>query len=331
MKFKYLKVATFNTQGLRSCKIKRKKITEDAERYDIQVMGITETHIKESTVEHFKSKQKRYTIYHNGIEEESQFTGVGIVIEEDIPATFTRVNDRICYAELKLGGYTAIFIVAYAPTLKVSEENPGRRDKFYECLSEVTTKANRSRHLMICCGDFNAKTGTGYEEYPRNIGKFGKGMVNSNGRFLLEYAKEFDMILTNTTFDHKMCHRTTWISPERTANHNHFDGTERRNPYRNQIDYILVKNSFRRLVQDCRSYGGFETSSDHKPVILKMKLDWWKLTKKITSTAPKINFENVHNEEMRNEYSQQVASEINKEKVNEEEDINLKWEKMVEI
>ena len=66
-------------------------------------------------------------------------------------------------------------------------------------------------------------------------------MLNSSGEHLLEYAKKYDLVLTNTTFNHKICHRTTWTAPQRNADHHHYDGTIRRNPYRNQIDYILTK------------------------------------------------------------------------------------------
>ena len=52
-------------------------------------------------------------------------------------------------------------------------------------------------------GDFNAKTGSGYKDFPYNMGRFGKGHLNSNGLHLLEYAKENQLYLTNTTFQHK--------------------------------------------------------------------------------------------------------------------------------
>ena len=64
--------------------------------------------------------------------------------------------------------------------------------------------------MMITIGDFNAKAGTGKNEYPENIRKYGKVRVNTNGRCLLEYPKEHGMILTNTMLNHKMSHRTTW-------------------------------------------------------------------------------------------------------------------------
>ncbi len=89
------------------------------------------------------------------------------------------------------------------------------------------------RNKLILGGGFNVKTGSAYTQYPTNMGRFGKGKLNSNGDHLLELASRNDLILTNTIFNHKMTHRTTWVVPERK-------NTNRRNPIRNQIDYILV-------------------------------------------------------------------------------------------
>ena len=79
--------------------------------------------------------------------------------------------------------------------------------------------------MITIGGDFNAKTRTGKNEYPENISKYGKGRLNTNGRCFLECAKEHDMILTNTIFNHKMCHGTTWTAADRIADHNHHDGS----------------------------------------------------------------------------------------------------------
>ena len=133
---------------------------------------------------------------------------------------------------------------------------------------------------MITIGDFNAKTGAGKTEYSENIGKYGKIRLNTNVRCLLEYAKKHDVIRANTMFNHKMCHRTTWTAPERIIDHNQHGGNPRRNLCRNQIDYVLIKNTFRQLVPNSPLNGSFETNSDHKAVTMSMKLDWWKIAKK---------------------------------------------------
>ena len=65
-------------------------------------MGLTETSIKASTIEQARGKKKNYSVYCNGLEETNEYTGIGILIEEEIPATFTKVNDRICYVEIQL-------------------------------------------------------------------------------------------------------------------------------------------------------------------------------------------------------------------------------------
>ncbi len=44
-----------------------------------------------------------------------------------------------------------------------------------------------------------------------------------------------------------MADRTTWVAPERK-------NTNRRNPIRNPIDYILVQKEHRVFVNDARSY-----------------------------------------------------------------------------
>ena len=94
------------------------------------------------------------------------------------------------------------------------------------------------------------------------MGKFGKGHLNSNGEWLLDYTKENDLVLTNTLFQDKLAHRTTWTCAERINPHNFADGTIRRNPYRNQIDYVMTKLIHKQLIADSRSYSGISTSTD---------------------------------------------------------------------
>ena len=113
--------------------------------------------------------------------------------------------------------------------------------------------------------------------FSESMGKFGKGIRNSNGEHLLEYAMQNDLVLTNTFFPHKIAHRTTWTSHERIEDHLSSDGTPRRNPYRNQIDYIICKSMHKILLQESRSYGGTGTKTDPKLVKATFKLDWWRM------------------------------------------------------
>ena len=49
---------TFNTQGLRTDDLKKVWIARDAEKYNIQVTGLNETHIKENAIEQARGNKK---------------------------------------------------------------------------------------------------------------------------------------------------------------------------------------------------------------------------------------------------------------------------------
>ena len=144
------------------------------------------------------------------------------------------------------------------------------REGVVEISEAIETVANRD--FLIITGDFNAKVGSGRKDFPNNMGYYGKGEINSSGKYLLEMCKKYDLIITNTLFKHKMSQRTTWTAPYKEfVTHN---GETRKNPIRNQIDFIIVKNNKRRYVMDSRSYGGIQTDTDHKLVKTKIRYNW---------------------------------------------------------
>ena len=60
---------------------------------------------------------------------------------------------------------------------------------------------------------------------------------------------------------------------------------------------VLIKNTFRRLVHNLLSYGGFETNSDYKAVMINTKLAWQQMPKKSVEKSVTINIKNISNEE----------------------------------
>ena len=251
----YLNVGTLNVQGCRDV-YKQQAIYSDTLKHNINILALTR-HIVEEYCEIVtvddEEKHKKYCVYHGGITVENTFCGVGFVIEEELQTKFSRISDRIIQASLQLKDrsktstnkvkyHQVNIIAAYAPTLIKSQEDPTVRDNFYNELENATHAHKSNKHLLLVLGDFNAKTGSGHHSFPNNIGKYGKGQINSNGESLLEYAKENNLILTNTLFPHKLAHRTTWTCAERIQPHNSSsDGKPRRNPYINQIDYIIKR------------------------------------------------------------------------------------------
>ena len=138
-------------------------------------------------------------------------------------------------------------------------QNPSIREEFCGQLNCYTSENKNKNHLLLVIGDLNAKAGNAYPRFSESTGKFGKGISNSNGEHLLAYARQNDLVLTNTIFSQKMGHRTSCTSHERVEYHLSSDGTSKRNSYRNQVDYIICKNIHEILQQKSRSYGGTGT------------------------------------------------------------------------
>lgn len=69
---------------------------------------------------------------------------------------------------------------------------------------------------------------------------------------------EFQLCVTNTIFNHKLEHKTTWTSP---------DGVTK-----NLIDYIMVNRARRSSILDTRVFRGCRVPSDHKLVVAKIRI-----------------------------------------------------------
>ena len=261
-----------------------------------------QTKVEEVITNRKDNKITTYKFFHCGTNIRH---GVGLLIREDFKPIFNYVSDKICRAKFSLGGRHFNVTSVYAPTLAVSESHPNIRDDFYSILEKTICDVPK-HNICIVLGDFNAKTGTGHSIFPENVGIFGKGILNSNGTYLLEVLSRQNMVITNTLFDHKMAHRTTWIAPFRkfTAH----DGQPRKNPVRNQIDYIITRTNYRNLIQDSRSYAGMKTNTDHKLVKMTIKLKYHKLPKTNSQNkgSPKLNIKNIYDPVKQHHYRENL-------------------------
>ena len=269
-------------------------LANDFEMYKMSALCIQETHLSgHGVTEIASSSGKKYMLYNSGHEKQS-INGVGIIVEMNKNVDFEPISDRICQITTKINNNKKLTIIsAQAPTLEKSEKNPELRDNFYNDLNSVVAKV-KPRNMLIIAGDYNAKTGSARNEniYNKQLGKYGKGDVNSNGYQLLEFAKTNDLKLVNTFFKHKQAHRTTWEAPERVngcmdRKHNE----PRRNPFRNQVDYICVRTNDNLKISDARSYGGMNTKSDHKLVMAVAEFKW--PFSKTTKKEVAINYEKL--------------------------------------
>ena len=312
---KYINCATLNVRGIKTDE-ERQALAADALNYDVHILAITETHLTEDTYENISIKDDNGSTHNYLLYATNK---AGLLIRKDLNPTIKKITDRICTAKIQLKEHSLHFISAYAHTLDKSEKEPNIREEFYEAL-EATIEKTAKRDLLVIAGDFNAKTGSGHEQYPLNMGKFGKGIMNSSGKRLLETCKAQNLLLTNTLFQHKKAHRTTWEAPFR--NFTTRSGEERRNPVRNQIDYIVTRTEHRKFVMNARSYGGIWTDTDHKMVKTSFKVEWYKIKNK-KSKEKKIDLSNFYCEDKKAQYQDEVKN--NMQKIEEKDTVQEKW------
>ena len=199
-----LNFGVFNVRGTHE-EWEQKILGKDAIKYKLGNAAITETHIKGESNTYTLGDYILYTVNEK---ESSNTHGTGIIVKKELKPKFQRQSGRTCTAEIELKHCKLIFISVYAHTSEKAEKYPELRDEFYELLEGTIDKISK-RDEIILAGDFNAKTGSGYKDFKDNMGKFGKGQLNNSGQRLLEMCKKMDLLITNTTFNHKMCHRTT--------------------------------------------------------------------------------------------------------------------------
>ena len=110
--------------------------------------------------------------------------------------------------------------------------------------------------------------------------------------------------ITNTFFKHKPIH-LTWQSPAIYVNiTNYKTNTPRKNLLRNQIDYILVRNSTNTKVFDSKATISTTSNSDHKLVIAKIMIEW-----KYQSYSKSCNkCFNMKNQNIRNSHQNEIES-----------------------
>ena len=143
-------------------------------------------------------------------------------------------------------------IQVYAPTSNAEEAEVERFYEDLENLPELTPK----KDVLFIIGDWNAKVGS--QERPGVTGKFGLGVQNEAGQRLIEFCQENTLVRANTLFQQHKRRLYTWTLP---------DGQQR-----NQNDYILCSQRWRRSIQSAKIRPGADCVSDHELLTAKFRL-----------------------------------------------------------
>ncbi|XP_072033056.1 uncharacterized protein [Amphiura filiformis] len=265
-----------------------------AKKYRIEVLAIQEHRIvhSDNSELQFEDLPEGFQLitasaYRNKIG--ASIGGVGILLSSSAKRAMLSVRfitSRIL--QVTLGGNPKTTIITtYSPTNVSDEEDV---EEHYKQLN-AATKSVPAHNVLIIAGDFNARIGLDDAKFAYHQN------TNRNGDFLLEFAQENNLIITNTTFQKKKSKLWTCVLPS---------------GFRAQLDYVLIRKKWKNCVINTQAYNSFaSTGSDHMIVTANIRLslrannkspskrvkyDWAKL-----ATDPEL--QNRYTLEIKNRYS----------------------------
>ncbi|XP_057310033.1 uncharacterized protein LOC130648030 [Hydractinia symbiolongicarpus] len=204
-----------------------------------------------------------------------------------------------------------------APEIKSSTKEV---DQLYHQISNIINKYKNKSLITLIAGDFNSRVGKAKEEC---TGIYGKGKRNDNGQLLIDFCNISKLFLANTAFNHPAKHITTWANQRQNAN------KDKVITIYSQIDFIIVLQKQKHILQDARSFSGTMTSSDHRLVLSKIKVkpfQVFKKTRTVKDNIKKVDIAHLtNNENMRKAYQQNLETSLQS-NVSENISIKEKWD-----
>ena len=330
-------LGSFNVRGL-SSDLKKELLSRDLERLKIDVCCLQETKIRNG--EDINIRNDRLICFTS----DCQYYGNGFLISskwrENIFKCW-RVSDRICVLQLKLkpDEYTSelngmkllinkkkcyksevndlqmkitrhakqimTIINVYAQTTQRIKKDSTELDDMYVELAELVNEFNSQSAIMFIAGDFNAKVGKKSNIPTPCLGRYSRGRRNASGESLIEFCNINDLFVSNSAFQHRASHITTWES-KITINNRII------NVY-NQIDYIICRNKQKHTLIDSRSYSNTLVNSDHRIVVTRMGVDTYKIflnKKKYNKNSSYDSHQLIINEKVRSSYQNQMRQNL---------------------
>lgn len=240
-------IGTWNVQGFKQ---KINEVIHEINRLNIDIAVITETKRKGQGSENIGE----YDYFYSGVPKEKRAQqGVGILIRKKLRrliTTWEAISERLIKMNLTIRGKKITIIGVYAVN---DDALVNIKDGFFEKLHSEIANIGRSREIIIL-GDLNSRTGK--KQHNKVIGQYGEETINDNGNRLIALCEQNDMKITNGFFQHRDIHKYTW--------------TQNTRGLKSIIDYTIIRQKTKLIVQDVRVYRGATCGSDHH--LLKTKL-----------------------------------------------------------
>ena len=290
MKKRTTRISTWN---LRSIKGKELELLGEIKKYNINILGITETKKKGQGHEDLGLGHK---LIHSGVEfKDRAQAGVGLILtnEHFANSDYRCINERLLDVNIEFENKNIKIIVAYGPN---EDEITEKREEFYHKLQQVID-STRSDQEIIILGDLNARVGNKYDIFSGIIGKEGESVESPNGELLLDLCTQNNLKITNTFFKHKDIHKYTRVCEQRNE--------------RSIIDYIIVSSRFFYYTNNVRVKRGPEIGSDHYLVLGEFNLNIKPKRKIVKETKrKKIRIEKLKEENTKREYHNKIKKKL---------------------
>ena len=301
------------TWNVRSLSGKEVELVEEIKKYNIDILGITETKKKGKGVENLNG----YKLVYSGVDlKERARAGVAVLIRDNIynDSDINYINERLLEINMDLKDKSVKLIVAYGPN---EDAAVNEIDTFYNELQLAIDKTKANQEIIIT-GDLNARVGNKTEVFCGVIGKEGETTESPNGERLIDLCIRNNMKIANTFFKHKDVHKLTRVVEERNE--------------RSIIDYIIVSNSLFYSTHDVRVKRGAEIYSDHFLVIAKMSiLPKAKDSKENTVKRTKLRIEKFREDNTQSNYQNTIKKYLELNINTNNEDLESIWKKYKEI
>ena len=258
----------------------------------LDILGIAETHWTEEG----KLIQETHTMIYSGGKKHRN--GVGIVMKNSVAKSmmgFWAISDRVIMMKLEAKPSNINVMQVYPPT----QDHDGEEIEMFYQEIQNGIKYAKSDEFICIMGDLNTKVGD--ERYQNIIGIHGLGRRNERREGLMQLCQENKLIIANMWLQQPVRKLYTWKSPGDKS--------------RNQIDYIIFKERFRKCIQQAKTYPGTDMNSDHNPVVIKINMKFKRTNATKRSEQLELNllkeetYKNKYNVEVQNIYERLCIEE----------------------
>lgn len=150
-----IKIFTQNIRGI-TTQSKQLQLIHFMELNKIQILGLSETKLKDNTAKYCFKQHKDYITYFDNNSTTPHGTGVGLIIHNTIAKYVHKVGrhkGRIIYIDLFLKGHKKLRIIQIYMNANIRERS--QIEETYCILKNIVEEANTENSYIILMGDFN--------------------------------------------------------------------------------------------------------------------------------------------------------------------------------